>query len=384
MKHNYYTKAKDALYQVHGHKKETLKDSLKAFDVLNKNIQADYYGTGEIIKEFEEKIAEYFGKEDCAFFPTASMAHQAALRIYSKEKNNFKIAAHPQSNTVYSDEESLGLLHNIEIIKLSQDDAYPNTQDVDNLPEVSTVLLDLPIRKLGGLCPKYEELKQMCLYAKERNFFLHLDGWALLETLPFFEKNPKEIAELFDSIYISFYNTIGAISGGMLISNSDFITKAKNMRRLLGGDIIRQYPQIVSAKYCFELRENRMKNYYEYAKNFAQKLNSLNSVVTVPEIPNSNMFHVYFDLPAGDMLDILEKVLQRYNFAFFRKEIKNIDENIDEDAYQFSYEDCKGSKVEIWFGDNYQMLSKQQINSALEYFEYELNKRLERIKKYAK
>ncbi len=67
------------------------------------------------------------------------------------------------------------------------------------------------------------------------------DGARLWEIEPFYQeiagKSFKELSELFDSVYVSFYKGLGGITGAMLTSNDPvFISSAKMWQRRAGGN----------------------------------------------------------------------------------------------------------------------------------------------------
>lgn len=107
---------------------------------------------------------------------------------------------------------------------------------------------------------------------------------------------------------MSFYKGIGGIAGAILAGNDDFVQEAKIWKRRYGGDLISLYPYILSADYYFEKRIGKMAEYFEAAKGLAERFNSCSGVKTVPEVPVSNMFHVYFEKSADEIGAILTKI----------------------------------------------------------------------------
>lgn len=68
-----------------------------------------------------------------------------------------------------------------------------------------------------------------------------IDGARLWEIEPFYQetsgKSLKEVSQLFDSVYVSFYKGLGGIAGAMLTSNdAEFLSKAKMWQRRAGGN----------------------------------------------------------------------------------------------------------------------------------------------------
>lgn len=121
-----------------------------------------------------------------------------------------------------------------------------------------------------------------------------MDGARLLEVLPYYEAEAKDIAQLFDSVYISFYKGLGGVAGAILAGPEPFCQEARIWKRRYGGDLISLYPYILSADFYYEQRKDRMAKYHAAAKELASSLNAISGISTRPLAPVSNMFHLYF------------------------------------------------------------------------------------------
>lgn len=285
-------------YKLSGNGPRNISVLKEAFQNIDENLESDIYGNGAIIEDFQTKIAKILGKEEAVFFPSGTMAQQIALRIWADRKNNRQMAYHPLSHLEIHEQDGLKELQQINPVLLGTAERLLTIEDIKALQEpVSSVLLELPQREIGGQLPSFEELEEISAYCKEQGIALHLDGARLWEVMPFYEKSAEEICALFDSVYVSFYKGIGAIAGAILAGDADFVQEAKIWKRRYGGDLISLYPYILSADYYFDKRIGKMASYYEAAKKLAERFNACDGVKTVPEVPVSNMFHVHFEKP---------------------------------------------------------------------------------------
>ncbi|WP_262415817.1 threonine aldolase family protein [Exiguobacterium acetylicum] len=277
-----------------GHGNRTVGVLQEALQTVSADQPSDIYGNGELIKTFERKMIDLLGHDDAVFFPSGTMAQQIALRIWSDEQNNRKVAYHPLCHLEIHEQDGLKKLHEIEPVLVGEADRLMTIDDVKALPDVSCLLLELPQRELGGLLPSREELEMICAYARDRGIRLHLDGARLLEVLPYYEAEAKDIAQLFDSVYISFYKGLGGVAGAILAGPEPFCQEARIWKRRYGGDLISLYPYILSADFYYEQRKDRMAEYHAAAKELASRLNAISGISTRPKEPVSNMFHLYF------------------------------------------------------------------------------------------
>lgn len=295
-------------YKLGNHSPRNVAVLKEAFENVDANLESDIYGAGAIIEDFQTKIATALGKEAAVFFPSGTMAQQIALRIWADKKQNPKIGYHPLSHLEIHEQDGLRELQHIEPILLCDADKLITLADIKALDaSVSCVLLELPQREIGGQLPSFEELEEISKYCRENGIQLHLDGARLWEITPYYQKSTKEISALFDSVYVSFYKGLGGIAGAILAGDEDFVKEAKVWKRRYGGDLISLYPYILSADYYYDKRIGKMGQYYEAAKELAGRFNACSGVSTLPEVPVSNMFHVYFDESA----EVIEPILAR-------------------------------------------------------------------------
>ena len=84
----------------------------------------------------------------------------------------------------------------------------------------AVIVLEVPTRELGCIVPTWEELLAMRALADAYGVPMHLDGARLWEAAPYYAEGGHTIADvcaMFDSVYVSFYKGLGALSGAMLL-----------------------------------------------------------------------------------------------------------------------------------------------------------------------
>ena len=292
-------------HQLSGHGRRNVGVLQQAFADVDPNQASDHYGTGEVIERFEQKLAQELGMEDAIFFPSGTMAQQIALRIWADETKKRRVAYHPLCHLEIHEQDGLKELHHLEPILIGDDKRLMTLEEVQALPDIACLLIELPQRELGGYLPPFDELEAISHLCRERGIRLHLDGARLFETLPYYEKTAADVCALFDSVYVSFYKGIGGIAGAILAGPKAFCTEARVWKRRYGGDLIGLYPYIIPADYYYELRKDRMASYYEQAKELARRFNALDGVWTTPDVPVTNMFHLHVE---GDVAEVSARI----------------------------------------------------------------------------
>ncbi|RCX13294.1 L-threonine aldolase [Fontibacillus phaseoli] len=293
--------------------REVLKTVLEQADGTT---ESDAYGKGWIIEEFQQEMASYLGKDTAVFFPSGTMAQQIALRIWCDDKNLPQVAYHPLCHLEIHEEDGLKELHGIKPVLLADKSRLITLEDVTNLEEdIACLLLELPQREIGGQLPEFRELEAISVYCREKGIKLHLDGARLYEILPFYQKTAAEVCALFDSVYISFYKTIGGIAGAILAGEAAFTEKSKVWKRRHGGDLISLYPYILTSGYYFKERIGKMDQYYRDAIVLAERFNRCHGIATRPVVPVSNMFHVHFEAPKDKVEPVLISLCEEYGIG---------------------------------------------------------------------
>ncbi|MGD7044780.1 threonine aldolase family protein [Jeotgalibacillus proteolyticus] len=347
-------------YKLANHGVRDIEVLRKAFESRDGGLVSDLYGTGQIIEDFQSKMASYLGKEDAVFFPSGTMAQQIALRIWCDEKGNKKVAYHPLSHLEIHEEDGLKELHHIETVLLADRKRVIDLNDVMNMEDgVSAVLLELPQREIGGQLPSFETLRDISEYCRVNKTRLHLDGARLLEVLPYYGKTAAEVCALFDSVYVSLYKGVGGIAGAILAGDQDFIKQSKVWKRRYGGDLISLYPYIIPADYYFDMRAHRMEQYFKEAKEVAERFNACYGISTLPAVPVSNMFHVHFHFSKEQVEPILLEVEQQSGIGL-TSHLKEIN---DQSCY-----------FEVHMGDMYSEIPEELVIKAFDL----LNQRMKR------
>ncbi|WP_088072733.1 threonine aldolase family protein [Gottfriedia luciferensis] len=337
--------------QIVGHGFRSIQILKEALNELDDNEESDIYGSGNFIENFQEKMANFLGKESAVFFPSGTMAQQIALRIWCDQKGIKKVAYHPLSHLEIHEEDGLKVLHSIQPILLADKNRMIELEDVLAIDEdISCLLLELPQREIGGQLPTYETLEAISSFCREKGIKLHLDGARLMEILPYYKKTAAEVCSLFDSVYLSFYKGIGGVAGAILAGEKGFINESKVWKRRHGGDLISLYPYIVSANYYFDKRENKMEQYYKNAVELAELFNNCHSIHTIPHTPVSNMFHIHYHAPLEKVSAILIAIHKETGIGI-TSNLRSIDEEV-----------CYS---EISIGDQYSKISKENLHKVL-------------------
>lgn len=265
----------------------------------------DVYGDG-IVGELERRVAELLGTEAAAFFPTGTMAQQVALRCWAGRTGSPVVALHPMSHLEKSERGAYAQVSGLRAVRLASGPRPPTAADVHDLDEpFGTLVLELPLREAGFLLPTWEELTAVVEAARERDAVVHFDGARLWECASHFGVGPAEVAALADSVYVSFYKSLGGISGAALAGPAELVEEARAWRHRYGGEVFQQWPAALAALTGLERELPRLPSYVAHAAVVAAALEEgfraagLPWFRVNPRVPHTHQFQVWLPYPAG-------------------------------------------------------------------------------------
>ncbi|WP_326666021.1 threonine aldolase family protein [Streptomyces canus] len=264
---------------------------------------SDLYGNG-IVEALEEKVAGLLGKEAAAFFPTGTMAQQVALRCWAGRTGNPTVALHALAHPEMYERDAFREVSGLRPVHVTSEPRQPTADEIRGFEEpFGALMLELPLRDAGFVLPTWEELTEVVEAARERDAVVHFDGARLWETTVHFGRPLAEIAELADTVYVSFYKSLQAFGGAALAGPKTLIDEAKTWRHRYGGAVFQQFPTVLSALAGLEQELPRLPEYVTHARVVAAALREGLAEAGVPwarvhpEVPHTFDFQVW--LPYG-------------------------------------------------------------------------------------
>ena len=216
------------------------KEMLQA--MMTAKVGDDVYKEDPSVNALEEKLAKMFGKEEALFFPTGSMANQAAIKLHTQPGEQLicdkwaHVYNYEGGGVSFNSGVSCKLVDGDRgMITADQVEDSINPPDFYHSPLTSLVCLENTTNKGGGACYDLEEIKKIRKVCDEHELGLHLDGARLFNALVAKGENPKEYGKLFDTISVCLSKGLGTPMGSVLIGDSRLMKNAIRVRKVLGG-----------------------------------------------------------------------------------------------------------------------------------------------------
>jgi threonine aldolase len=253
----------------------------------------DVYGDGGVVAQLEAHVAQLLGTEAAVFLPSGTMAQGATLRVHADARSSRTVLWHPTSHLELHEAQAHARLHGLLGRPVGEVDRIITLADLRAVAEpVAALLLELPQREIGGQLPEWDELVAQVAWARGVGAAVHLDGARLWEASAGYARSPAEIAGLFDTVYVSFYKGIGALSGCCVAGSAVHVDQVREWRRRLGGTLHGLWPLAASALARLDERLAEMPARHEQAVALGAALSDVDGVTVVPAVPQAPMMHL--------------------------------------------------------------------------------------------
>jgi threonine aldolase len=268
-------------------------DAARLLATIPAETELDRYGDGGVVAALEAEVAVLLGKPTAVFLPSGTMAQQSVLRVHADQRRSRTVGFHPACHLDRHEGRGYQRLHALTGRPIGDPVRLLTLSDLQAVAEpLAALLLELPQRDLGGQQPAWEDLQAQVTWAREHGAALHMDGARLWESAAGYGRAPAEVADLFDTVYVSFYKAVGALPGCCVAGPADVVGEVREWRRRMGGTLFGLWPNAASARTCLAQRLPRMQAYLDHAIAIAAALAGIEGVQVVPDPPQVPMMHV--------------------------------------------------------------------------------------------
>ena len=314
-------------------------------------LQTDTYNVGEAVQLLERRAAELLGKPKALFFPKGMTAQYVTLKVAEQKANNSHFALHPLSHIAFDESAAYKHLLNLQAHFVGDNRTPFKVENLKQMQQqVASVVVELPLRRAGFRLPTWQGLLEISEYCRSQDIHCHMDGARLWESTVYYHKSEAEIAQLFDSVYVSMYKGLGGLGGAILAGEQDFIEECKVWRSRFAGDHFTSFPQIISALDGLDSKHSHIPELVARAKEVAECLSNIEGLSVLE--PQTNGFLVFL---SGDV-EHLNRRADELNQTMGMKLFRAVD----------VYPNSQDSMVELQIGHQHQQISTNEIKRYFE------------------
>ncbi len=268
--------------------------------MMNAEVGDDVFKDDPTVNHLQRKTADLFSMEEALFFPSGTMANQAAIKLHTEPGDRLfcdkwaHIYNYEGGGAAFNSGVSCRLIDGDRGIFTAEQLRYEAEGRADiHVPFSKLVCIENTTNKGGGACWDFEELKSIKNVADEFNLACHLDGARLFNALTEKNESTKQYGKLFDTISICLSKGLGAPVGSVLAGSREHIAKALRIRKLFGGGM-RQAGYLAAAGiYALDNHVERLREDHKKAKELESVLQEVSYVQKVePVETNIVIFYV--------------------------------------------------------------------------------------------
>ena len=211
--------------------------------MCNAEVGDDVYNEDPTVNELEKRVANIFHKESAIFFPSGTMSNLTALLTWCNVRGSEVIMGDKSHMFLY---EQAGASQFGGISPRTVPNLPDGTMDIENIRNsIRDNDIHEPISKLicienthnacGGKVLPLMYLSHLKHLAKEYKIPIHMDGARIWNAIVEIDREPHEISKYVDSLSVCLSKGLGAPVGSLLVGSHYFITKARRIRKALGG-----------------------------------------------------------------------------------------------------------------------------------------------------
>lgn len=253
------------------------------------------------VQRLEARVAELLGKERAFFFPSGTMANQAAIWLLATRGTEVLLDA--ESHLIQWEHAGLAALNGVQIRPVPAGQGR-RVMDAASLaaairppsrhaPRPSLIGFENTHNGAGGVVTPVHELSAMADVARAHGLPVHMDGARLWNAAVSTGTPIDHFADCADTVMVSFSKGLGAPVGAVLAGSSDALADAWVVRKRMGGGMRQAGILAAGALHGLENHWARLADDHARARALAAAVDGIGGARVVP--PDSNILMI--DLP---------------------------------------------------------------------------------------
>ena len=253
------------------------------------------------VRRLEETVARTLGKDRALFFPSGTMANQAAIWLLAERGT--EILLDEGAHIVHYEVAGAAAVCGVQVRTVRGASGVIDAASLrammrassPHVPRASLVCIENTHNGAGGRVTALPELRELYEAAREHGVPVHLDGARLWNAATATGTPLADLAGGADTVMVSFSKGLGAPVGAALAGSASAMKHAWEVRKRLGGGMRQSGILAAAALHGLEHHLPRMGDDHARARELAGMLDGVAGARVVP--PDTNI--VMVDLPLG-------------------------------------------------------------------------------------
>jgi threonine aldolase len=221
--------------------------------------------------ELQRRMADLLGHEAALFFPTATMANQAALRVLSR--SGCKVVAEERTHVLIYEWGGPAIHSGLVMHGLVAEAGRPAPEQIEKLDDFGpggVLVLENTHRSSGARVWPLEEFRATVEAARSRGAAVHLDGARLFNAAVAAGVEPSAWGALADTVTVCFSKGLGCPFGAILAGPAETIERAWEGKFLFGGALRQSGVAAAAMLYALDHHVERLADDHAQARRLAE------------------------------------------------------------------------------------------------------------------
>lgn len=257
----------------------------------------DVYGEDPTVNELERRVAETLGFEAALFVPTGTMGNQVAIHMLTRPGDEVLVgwethcaayesgAAAAWSGVQFRTVGADGFFTAEEARAAVRRGGIPH-------PVTSLIVVENTHNRSGGRVFPRAEVQALTRLGRECNLKLHLDGARLWNAAIATASPPAALADGFHTVSVCFSKGLGAPAGSALAADADAITRARVIRKRMGGGLRQAGVLAAAALHALDHHVTRLAEDHAAAALLAARLATVTGAQVNPTEVETNIVNI--------------------------------------------------------------------------------------------
>lgn len=263
----------------------------------------DVYHEDPTVNQLEEMTAALLGKEAALFVSSGTMGNLVGVLAQCQRGDEAIMGT--QGHTFLHEASGVSVLGGVSMYTVPNEDdgsislknlqgAVRNHFDVHE-PITRLVILENTQNFCGGTVLKTAYVESVAAFCRERGLALHIDGARLFNAAVALNEPVSDLVKHADTVTFCLSKGLGAPVGSMLAGSKEIITKARRLRKILGGGMRQAGILAAAGIYALEHNVERLRVDHVRAVQLAESLAAIPGVTLTRGTPHTNLIFLKLD-----------------------------------------------------------------------------------------
>lgn len=259
----------------------------------------DVFGEDPTVNRLQEIAAEKMGKEAGLFVASGTMGNLVATLTHCGRGD--EVIMGDKGHTFLFEVGGISALGGVfphtlpnlpdGTMDLEQIRSAVRPADIHH-PTTKLIILENTHNRCGGVVLSEKYTRSVGELARSKNLKLHIDGARIFNAAIAQNIEPSRLTSMADSVTFCLSKALCAPVGSVLCGSVEFITKARRLRKMLGGGMRQAGILAAAGIIALQTMPQRLVEDHDHAQQLAFGLSSIPSLELTFGMPASNMIFI--------------------------------------------------------------------------------------------